>query len=102
MYLSAIVTDSVMYGADVASVVMIVTKQRDEVADLLTKQIRRGATILNGVGAYTGNEQAVLFCAINRRQLAQLKRLVRACDPNAFVIVTEAKEVLGNGFRTEE
>lgn len=102
MYLSAIVTDSIMYGADVASVVMIVTQRRDEIAELLTRQIRRGATILTGVGAYTGNEQSVLFCAINRRQLAQLKRLVRVCDPNAFVIVTEAKEVLGNGFRNEE
>lgn len=100
MYLSGVVLDSVMYGANIASVTFIITKKADEIAKTLIETLGRGVTILNGTGAYTGEPQSLLICAIGRRQLSHMKRLVRGCDPNAFIIVSEAREVFGNGFQS--
>lgn len=100
MYLSGVVLDSVMYGANIASVTFIITKKSDEIAKTLIETLGRGVTILNGTGAYTGEPQSLLICAIGRRQLSHMKRLVRGCDPNAFIIVSEAREVFGNGFQS--
>ena len=100
MYLSGVVLDSVMYGANIASVTFIITKKSDEIAKTLIETLGRGVTILNGTGAYTGEPQSLLICAIGRRQLSHMKRLVRGCDPNAFIIVSAAREVFGNGFQS--
>ena len=100
MYLSGVVLDSVMYGANIASVTFIITKKSAEIAKTLIETLGRGVTILNGTGAYTGEPQSLLICAIGRRQLSHMKRLVRGCDPNACIIVSEAREVFGNGFQS--
>lgn len=102
MYLSSVVLDSVMYGANIASVTFIITKQAAEIAKTLIDTLGRGVTILNGTGAYTGEPQSLLICAIGRRQLSHMKRLVLGCDPNAFIIVSEAREVFGKGFKAQD
>ena len=99
MYIATVVIDAVMYGANIASVALIITKKTDEIADLLIHSLQRGVTILNGTGAYTHTPQSMLVCAVSRRQLSHMKQLVRMHDPNAFIIITEAREVLGNGFK---
>ena len=98
MYLSGVVIDSLMYGANIATVAFIVTKKTDEVNRVLIEQLDRGVTILNGPGGYTGAPQSVLICAVGRRQLTILKRLVRQTDPNAFLILSEARDIIGAGF----
>ena len=98
MYLSGEVIDSLMYGANIATVAFIITKQKEAVSKELIETLDRGVTILNGTGAYTGTDQSVLICAVGRRQLTTLKRLVRQSDPNAFVILSEARDVIGAGF----
>ena len=98
MYLSGVVIDSLMYGANIATVAFIVTKKTDEVNQILIKELDRGVTILNGTGGYTGAPQSVLICAVGRRQLTTLKRLVRQSDPNAFLILSEARDIIGAGF----
>ena len=102
MYLSGVVLDSVMYGANIASVAFIITKKSAEIAGTLIETLGRGVTVLNGTGAYTGEPQSLLICAIGRRQISHMKRIVRSCDPNAFLIVSEAREVLGKGFQSQQ
>ncbi len=102
MYLATAVIDSVLYGANIAIVMTIITKKPEPVTHAITQDLKRGVTILNGEGGYTGVPQNVLICAVGKRQLSQLKRIVRLADPGAFVIVNEAKEVMGHGFKPIE
>ena len=76
----------------------IVTDHPDQVAETITKDMRRGATILSGRGAYTGKEHAVLLAAVTVTEVAQLKAVVAKTDPGAFVIVSPAQGVFGKGF----
>ena len=99
MYLASVTIDSVMYGANIASVVFIITQKPEPLTLALMNELNRGLTVMNGRGGYTGGSQNVLMCAIGRRQLSLLKRIVKLNDPEAFVIVSEAKEVMGQGFK---
>ena len=78
-------------------------EQLEEVLDraqaALVRDLDRGVTILQGEGAYSGTEKKVLMCAFKQRQIVALKRTVKEIDPAAFLIVCEAHEVLGDGFR---
>ena len=67
-------------------------------AQALTKTLERGVTILHGEGAWSGEERQVLMCAFKQRQIVSLKQAVKELDPEAFLIVCNAHEVLGNGF----
>ncbi len=99
MYIATTAVDAVLYGANMSVVAMIVTKKAKEMAASILKDVNRGVTILNAKGGYTDEEQGVLMCAVGRRQLVTLKRIVRQTDSDAFVIVSEAKEIVGNGFK---
>jgi uncharacterized membrane-anchored protein YitT (DUF2179 family) len=99
MYAASVALDSVLYGANIASLVFIVTQKPEPVSLALMQDLDRGLTVMNGRGGYTGAPQNVLICAIGRRQLSRLKRIVKLNDPGAFVIVSEAKEVMGEGFK---
>ena len=99
MYAASLSIDSVLYGANIASVVFIITKKPEPLSLALMNELNRGLTVLNGRGAYTGGPQNVLICAIGRRQLSLLKRIVKMNDPEAFVIIGEAKEIMGEGFK---
>ena len=65
---------------------------------MITTQLERGATFLQGQGVYSGNDTKVVLTAVKKQQLPELKRLVSEIDPDAFVIVQEAHQVLGDGF----
>ena len=95
----AYVTDLVLYGLDTSKVAYIVTAQPRAITDAIIQQLDRGVTILHGEGGYSGEEKQVLLCAFNQKQIVPLKRLVHQLDPEAFLIVCNAHEVLGLGFR---
>ena len=99
LYISSIAIDKVLYGFDTAKVAYIITKYPEEIFRRIDKELERGVTYLHGEGAYTGNATKVLMAAIKMRQIAQLKRIVREVDPSSFVIISDAHEVLGDGFR---
>lgn len=65
-------------------------------------QLDRGATLLKGVGAYSSEEKHVLMCALRKQEFYRLKKLTYEIDPKAFLIVTEAGEVAGEGFKSLE
>jgi uncharacterized membrane protein len=77
---------------------LIITDQAQQVGQRILVEMRRGVTSLSGTGMYTGKAHAVLLCALTATEVNNLKFLVNSADPNAFVIVSPAQEVLGRGF----
>lgn len=92
------VVDAVVYRFDYSKVALIITKEYDLVAQEVGIQLDRGCTFLHGEGSYTKNQTKVVLTAVKRQQVAELKELVANIDPNAFVILQEAHQVLGDGF----
>lgn len=99
LYISSLVMDGVLYGLDNARVAYIISDQYEAITQAVTQELERGVTLLHGEGAWSGAEKKVLLVAFKQRQIVALKRTVKEIDPNAFLIVCEAHEVLGDGFR---
>lgn len=98
LFLCSEATDAVVYRFDYSHVAIIVTDRSEAIRDAIADELGRGCTFLKGEGAYTGQRKNVIFCAIKRRQAAELKALVMAADPDAFLVLQEAHQVLGEGF----
>lgn len=98
LFLSSRAIDAVIYGIERGTAAFIVTTRPDDVREMIFSRLDRGVTQINATGGYTGEEKQVLLCAISRSQSGQIKRLVHEVDPAAFVVLTEANEVYGNGF----
>ena len=100
LYVSSLVVDHVLYGPDHSTVALIISPAYETIAKLVGEQLQRGATVLPGQGSHTGRDRPVLLCAVKKRQIAALKALIRSADPDAFVILQEAHQVLGSGFKS--
>lgn len=92
------VMDMMISGSRRAGQAFIVTEKSAELTTLIFERIRRGVTVLNAVGGYTGEPRRVLMCVVSRREIYLLKQLTAECDPQAFVIIADAAEVSGEGF----
>ena len=99
LYISTLAMDGILYGLDNAKVAYIISDHNDEISSAIVQDLDRGVTILHGQGAYTGAEKQVLRCAFKQREIAAIKAAVKDIDPDAFLIVCNAHEVLGDGFR---
>lgn len=99
LFISSKVVDLVQVGLYSAKGVTIITTESDAVARRIMDQVGRGVTVINGVGAYTGEPRAVLYTVVQRSELTQIKQIAYGVDPRAFVVVAEVHEVLGEGFR---
>ena len=97
MYVSSIAMDLVVYGSSNAKLAYIISDKSAEITKKLM-DMELGATIFNGKGAFTGEQKNVLMCAVRPNKIARIKAAVMEIDPKGFVIVTDAKEVLGEGF----
>ncbi|MBQ6997934.1 MAG: YitT family protein [Oscillospiraceae bacterium] len=98
VFLSGKVIDMVVYSFDYSRVAIIITDSYEQIADRILEKLERGVTYLEGEGAYSRQEKKVILTAVKKHQMAELKKLVSEIDPNAFVIVQEAHQVLGDGF----
>ncbi len=98
IFLTGKVIDAVVYRFDYSKVALIITQKHEQVAKVISDGLDRGATFLNGEGSYSHQEMKVVLTAVKKQQLAELKRLVVETDPDAFIIVQEAHQVLGDGF----
>ena len=96
MYICSVAMDAVVYGSN-AKMAYIISSRSGEIARLLL-EMNLGVTLLDGRGGFSGDEKQVVLCAFKRSQFAVIKAAVTAIDPNAFIIVCEAHEVLGEGF----
>jgi uncharacterized membrane-anchored protein YitT (DUF2179 family) len=97
LFVSSKVLDAILEGIPAKSA-MIITEHGDEIAERIIKEIRRGVTVIRGQGGYTKGNKEVLLCVVALTELVRIKRLVTELDPQAFVVVNDAKEVLGKGF----
>lgn len=100
LYISTIVMDGVLYGLDKSKVAYIISDAHEEITRYITHNMERGVTIVHATGAWSGEEKQVLMVAFNQREIVQIKQAVYDADPNAFLIVCDAHDVLGEGFRS--
>lgn len=99
MFVATKVVDLVLYGFDNASLCYIISEDCESLTRAITSgQMHRGVTVLDGEGAWSHAKRPVILCVIKRNQIPELRRLVREIDPRAFLIVSDAKNVFGNGF----
>lgn len=92
------IIDAVVYRFDYSRVALIISRHYEKIPERIASELGRGATFLNGEGTFTHGQTKVVLTAVKRQQLAELKRLVVEIDPDAFIIVQEAHQVLGDGF----
>lgn len=92
------VSDGIIEGWKFSKVAFIISDKSDELAEVIMETMDRGVTGLDAQGMYSGKRKNVLFCVVSQKEIVQLKELVVGYDAQAFVIVTDAREVLGEGF----
>lgn len=98
LYVCSMVIDAVIYSFDYSRVALIISPKHAQIAAAITSELERGVTLLNGAGYYSKQETSVLLSAIKRQQMAELKEIVVRIDPDAFIIIQEAHQILGDGF----
>lgn len=99
LYISGVAAEVVMQGANIARTAMIITEKPHQVKDDILHNLERGVTLLNARGGYTGEDRMVLYCVISRTEVGRLKDLVHDIDPHAFMVIGDAYEALGEGFK---
>ena len=100
VFIQMYVLNLVLYGSDEARMVYIISDHDAVIAQRLLTELDAGATYLYGNGAYTGKDKKVLMCALRMRMLPQAREIIRQEDEDAFVIVTKATNVFGEGFKS--
>ena len=98
VFLCGQVIDAVVYRFDYSKVALIISKEHEAIAHAIGTKLERGATFLHGEGSYSHRDTKVILTAVKKQQVAELKELIMKIDPDAFVIVQEAHQVLGDGF----
>ena len=98
VYLVTKVSDGLIEGLKFSRAAYIITGKPKEISDMIINDLDRGVTGINARGMYSGQDKLMLFCVVNKKEIIMLKEKVDKIDPDAFVIVTEAREVHGEGF----
>ena len=91
------IIDILFEGIDFTKLIFIVSKKSEEIAEKIGKSIERGTTGIYGKGMYTNEEILILMCAVTRRDVS--KEIAKKIDKNSFIIITNSREVLGQGFK---
>lgn len=99
LYVTSKTIDLIQVGFGSSKMAMIITNNHEEVRSGILKKIDRGVTKLSAYGGFTDHERPVLMCVVDQTEFTKLKQLVKSLDPSAFVVVMDASEVLGEGFK---
>ncbi len=91
--------DYVLYGRGYGKMLLIFTDNPEDISKAITEEMGRGVSILDATGAYTGNKKSMLVCAVRANEIAKISKIIRTYDSNPFIIVTEAGEIFGQGFK---
>lgn len=92
------ISDGIIEGMKFSKVAFIISEKNEEISEAIMEKLDRGVTGLDARGMYSGKKKNVLFCVVSKKEIVQLKELVVGHDSQAFVIVSDAREVLGEGF----
>ncbi|MCL6570366.1 MAG: YitT family protein [Bacillus sp. (in: Bacteria)] len=99
LYVTSKTIDLVQIGLSSSKMAMIITSKQEEVRAGILNKIDRGVTKLSAYGGFTDHERPVLMCVVDQTEFTKLKQLVQTIDPSAFIVVMDAAEVLGEGFK---
>lgn len=101
-YIVSVVVDKVMYGLDAGKVTLIVTEKGYDVAEKIHELTERGATLLKAIGSHTKTDKQVVMCACSYKQMHMVQKAVKEVDSSAFLVMMEANQVRGEGFKPHE
>ena len=99
IFVSTRVIDSLIYGTGNGKMLMIVTEKPEEISKAIVSSSRRGVSVVPAKGAYTGKDKGILICVARKSEISGIMKIVKSVDENTFIIVSEANEVLGKGFK---
>jgi uncharacterized membrane-anchored protein YitT (DUF2179 family) len=99
VFASSFMTDSTLSSFDKRRLVMVITKDPEPVLRFVTNELGRGATVIESHGGYSGESRPTVMCVLTRRQSVDLKRFIGERHPRDFVIIADANEVVGKGFK---
>ena len=98
IFIASKVMDMILYGSFEGKMLLIFSDNYEEISEYIMNSLERGVTWLNGEGAYSKKEKHIICCAVHKNEYSKVKRKVKEIDPGAFIIITNAGEVLGMGF----
>ncbi len=97
--INGMMIDFVLKGIESSTQVMVISDKHEEIASFVLKELKRGATYIEGKGAYTQKGRKILLIVLRRRELGELISFIRKLDKSAFIIISEARHVIGEGFQ---
>lgn len=100
IYITGRAIDLILEGADYNKALLIVSKKHMEIKNKILVDLERGGTYLSGVGMFTGEEKKIIYTVVSRREVAILQEYISNIDPDAFITVMDAREILGEGFQS--
>jgi uncharacterized membrane-anchored protein YitT (DUF2179 family) len=98
LYISGIAAESISQGSNVLRTGMIITSNPEAIIEEIFQRLRRGVTIMDARGGYSGEGKTILLCVVTRAEIPHIKAITRNLDPQAFLIIGQASEVRGEGF----
>ena len=102
VFIASRVIDLIAEGGYAGKGFLVVTGKSEELAQAVVEELDRGVTLLNGTGYYTKQDYKVIYCVLARNEMQQMKEIIHRIDPHAFITITEAHEILGEGFTLDE
>ena len=102
LWLTTVSIDRILEGFNFGKLIFIISDCSVEIAKAINSKMVRGATFLHGYGSYTGNQKNIIMCTIKKREIPLIKDIIKTYDKNAFVLITDVREVLGEGFLKHE
>ena len=99
IYIMGKIIDLFFEGIDFAKMILIISPKNQEISKRVNIQMRRGATALYGKGMYKNEDKQILMCVVSRGEVRHIMKIIRDIDKNAFIIITNAREVYGKGFK---
>ncbi len=97
---TSVVLDLVLYGKDSAKMIYIISDRSEAITTRILEELDIGVTYMNGVGAYSGKEKKVIFCVMRKALAPRVEQVVKEEDPEAFMIISSAAEIYGEGYKS--
>ncbi len=98
VYITAKISDSILEGLKFAKMAYVISDYYDEIAKQIMKDLDRGVTGISATGMYSNKDKKMLFCVVSKKEIVELTEIVAKIDPKAFIIVSDVREVMGEGF----
>lgn len=98
LWISSVIVDYVLEGLNFAKLIFVISDKSLEISKKINTELVRGATLIDGFGAYTNEHKNIVFCTIKKNEIPKFKDIVKKVDINAFFLITDVREVFGEGF----